>query len=195
MPRSARRTRCGGRSGGPSGGRLDRLLLRPESLKGGAAQKVAGKLLSLGLVQEVQVQSGEPAWRTGEDGTCSGLRLTPAGIEAIGIEPDQGGTAEASSEPGGDPDEGPKPGPEGSGPRPGSKQALVLSLLARKEGATLDQLVAATGWLPHTTRAALTGLRQRGYTLVRNKDEAGRTVYRIEDSEGRVGKGASGRAA
>src|SRR5688572_21556978 len=54
-------------------------------------------------------------------------------------------------------------------PRAGSKQAIVLDLLDRPQGATLDELVAATGWLPHTTRAALTGFRKRGFELERNK--------------------------
>jgi hypothetical protein len=43
-----------------------------------------------------------------------------------------------------------------------TKQDQIASLLLRDEGATLDQMVAATGWLPHTTRAALTGLRKKG---------------------------------
>ena len=49
--------------------------------------------------------------------------------------------------------------------RPGTKQALIAGLLRREQGATLDELIAATGWLPHTTRAALTGLRRKGCTL------------------------------
>lgn len=49
-------------------------------------------------------------------------------------------------------------------PRPGSKQALVIGMLSAKSGATLGALVDATGWLPHTTRAALTGLRKRGFS-------------------------------
>jgi hypothetical protein len=40
-------------------------------------------------------------------------------------------------------------------------------------------LIAATGWLPHTTRAALTGLRRRGYTIERERSEKGGSVYRI----------------
>jgi len=55
----------------------------------------------------------------------------------------------------------------------------ILDLLQRDQGASLDDLIAATGWLPHTTRAALTGLRQRGYGLARSKAADGRTVYRI----------------
>jgi Protein of unknown function (DUF3489) len=61
---------------------------------------------------------------------------------------------------------------------PLTKTALVLSLLKRSEGATLDQMVAATGWLPHTTRAALTGLRKRGHGIARTATDKG-SVYRI----------------
>ena len=61
----------------------------------------------------------------------------------------------------------------------GTKQALVLGLLQRKEGASLAELVAATGWLPHTTRAALTRLRQSGHDLQKEKRDTGETAYRI----------------
>ena len=48
--------------------------------------------------------------------------------------------------------------------------------------ATLDELVAATGWLPHTTRAALTRLRQSGHAIHKAKDDQNRTVYRITET-------------
>ena len=64
-------------------------------------------------------------------------------------------------------------------PRSGSKQALIISLLQRGGGATLGDLVAATDWLPHTTRAALTGLRKKGYTIEKTKGEDGKTVYAL----------------
>ncbi len=41
----------------------------------------------------------------------------------------------------------------------------MVALLQRGDGAALAELVSATGWLPHTTRAALTGLRKRGYAV------------------------------
>ena len=63
--------------------------------------------------------------------------------------------------------------------RPGSKRALVLELLARKQGVTLSELVEATGWLPHTTRAALTGLRQKGHSIERSTRAGGASVYRV----------------
>ena len=67
-------------------------------------------------------------------------------------------------------------------PRPGSKQALILSLLSRRQGASLAEMMQATGWLPHTTRAALTGLRQRGCTIERSASADGSSTYRTNPS-------------
>ena len=64
-------------------------------------------------------------------------------------------------------------------PRSGSKQALLVAMLTRDKGATLDALVEATGWLPHTTRAALTGLRKRGFVMERIRREKLGSLYRI----------------
>jgi hypothetical protein len=73
----------------------------------------------------------------------------------------------------------------GATPREGSKTALVLGLLGRAEGAALEDLVTATGWLPHTTRAALTGLRKRGYAVRREKRAGGPSVYRVNAATAR----------
>ena len=54
-------------------------------------------------------------------------------------------------------------------PRPESKIAQVNRLLERVEGATLAELVEATGWLPHTTRATLTGLKKKGKVITKGK--------------------------
>ena len=64
-------------------------------------------------------------------------------------------------------------------PRAGSKLARVIDLLQRSDGATIASLTEATGWLPHTSRAALTGLRKRGYAVVRERIEGRNSVYRI----------------
>ena len=64
-------------------------------------------------------------------------------------------------------------------PREGSKAALVIKMLRGGSGATLDTLVEATGWLPHTTRAALTGLRKRGFEIMRSADAGAVSTYRI----------------
>ena len=64
-------------------------------------------------------------------------------------------------------------------PRAGSKLARVFDLLQRRCGATIPTLIEATGWLPHTTRAALTGLRKRGYAIAHERIDGGDSVYRI----------------
>lgn len=60
-----------------------------------------------------------------------------------------------------------------------SKQAQLAALLVRDEGATLDQMIALTGWLPHTTRAALTGLRKKGYVINSDKLDGVRTYRAV----------------
>ena len=54
-------------------------------------------------------------------------------------------------------------------PKGVTKAEKVVALLKRKQGTTLEEMVQATGWLPHTTRAPLTGLKKRGHTIERTK--------------------------
>ena len=65
-----------------------------------------------------------------------------------------------------------------SAPRRQTKMGGVIARLEREQGATLDEMVKATGWLPHTTRAALTGLKKKGHTIQRDK-RGDVTCYRI----------------
>jgi len=60
-----------------------------------------------------------------------------------------------------------------------SKQQQLAALVLRNGGATLDQMIAATGWLPHTTRAALTGLKKKGYALSSDKVDGVRTYRAV----------------
>lgn len=46
-----------------------------------------------------------------------------------------------------------------------TKLSFLLGLISREEGATLEELTSATEWLPHTARAAITGLRKRGHEV------------------------------
>ncbi len=75
--------------------------------------------------------------------------------------------------------------PEAMAPAPTeprvNKSDLVIGLLQRTGGATLDEMVAATGWLPHTTRAALTGLKKKGHPVTSEKADGVRH-YRIKSS-------------
>jgi len=59
-----------------------------------------------------------------------------------------------------------------------TKRARLIALLERKEGASLDDMVVATGWLPHTTRAALTGLRKAN-KIIQSEKVDGVRRYRI----------------
>lgn len=65
------------------------------------------------------------------------------------------------------------------GSKKSSKQDCLAALLVRGEGATLDQMIAATGWLPHTTRAAMTGLRKKGYVIDSDKLDGVRTYRAV----------------
>ena len=77
-----------------------------------------------------------------------------------------------------------EPGPiRPSAPRGGSKLARVIALLERDHGATIAELIVATGWLA-TTRAALTGLRKRGYAVAINRSDDNRgSFYRVPAGE------------
>lgn len=82
-------------------------------------------------------------------------------------------------------------------PKALTKIDFILVLLTRPEGATLEQMVEATGWLPHTTRAALTGLKKKGHPLISSKAKGVRT-YRVvtgQQEDSRTSAGRSARAA
>lgn len=50
-----------------------------------------------------------------------------------------------------------------------SKKARVVALLRREQGAVMAEITEATGWLPHSARAVLTGLRKKGVTIEKSK--------------------------
>lgn len=63
-----------------------------------------------------------------------------------------------------------------------SKAALVQGLLRRAEGASMGDLIAATGWQPHSARAFISGLRKSGVEVPKEKVD-GLTRYRIAAAE------------
>jgi hypothetical protein len=174
--------------------REDRCVIAPSMLKGGAAQKVATKLLAAGLVRETKAKAGMETWRRNEEtGQAYSLKLTAAGLKAIAVDArDSQSVPRKGVAPNADDDASKAKtaaniatagsatvAPIATSPRRGTKIARVIELLQRDQGAKLDELVAATGWLPHTARAALTGLRHRGYEVRRERGENGRaSVYR-----------------
>ncbi len=80
-----------------------------------------------------------------------------------------------------------------------TKASMVEDLLASNDGATLDVMCVATGWLPHTCRAFLTGLRKKGKVINRAKREDGTSVYRfgepVADPHAGPASGAGEKAA
>jgi hypothetical protein len=60
-----------------------------------------------------------------------------------------------------------------------TKRAQLIMLLERPDGASIEEIGERLGWLPHTVRAALTGLRHAGRELKRDKNAEGRSVYRL----------------
>jgi Protein of unknown function (DUF3489) len=60
-----------------------------------------------------------------------------------------------------------------------TKAATVQKLFSRPRGATLAEIMETTGWLPHSARAFMTGLRRKGHDLVRECRSSGETSWRI----------------
>jgi hypothetical protein len=172
--------------------REDHCLEVRENMKGAAAAKVSGKLVKLGLVREVRAKAGMPVWRRDGAGQGYALKLTAVGLKAIAVDPgSEEAIATSKTTPPqlqGHPDATNHPRLDISEhaktrtPRASSKLARVIDLLQQSDGATILQLMEATGWQPHTTRAALTGLRKRGYAVVRGRVDGGNSVYRIASS-------------
>jgi hypothetical protein len=132
----------------------------------------------------IEAKPGAPIWRRDNAGQGYALKLTAAGLKAIAVDEgspeaiEPGEAAQPQAKNGAIPDEG-NLRARAAAPRHGSKLALVIELLRRADGATIADLTQATGWLPHTTRAALTGLRKRRYAVIRDRLAAGNSVYRI----------------
>jgi len=68
-------------------------------------------------------------------------------------------------------------------PPASTKRAQLIGLLERPEGATVAQIGQRLSWLPHTVRAAITGLRKAGREVTRSKDADDRSVYRLVSIE------------
>lgn len=135
----------------------------PETLSARAnAAKAINALVDKGLAEERETTDVATVHRTDGD-IRFGAFATDAGLAAIGIGEATGETTAI-----------PKPERQ-------TKAAAVIALLERDEGATLSELIAATDWLPHTTRAALTGLRKKGYNVERTK-RGEETCYRIVEA-------------
>jgi hypothetical protein len=173
--------------------RTDSLALPlPKSLKGGAVIKVIKPLIEKGLLEEVDANRklNDPVWRETGDGHAVTLIITDAGLEAIGVEPDTGPQAATRGE---ETDEVPAAPAEASGQpapaaaprerktREGTKQALVIEMLRRPEGASIAEIVEATGWLSHTARGVLAGSLKKklGLAIDSEKHDTRGRIYKF----------------
>ncbi len=175
--------------------RQDRAVLPlPKSLriKGGAVTKTLEGLHKKGLLEEKPTARNAAAWREGEDGRRIMLVITDAGLQAIDGEP-AGNSSKQSTPTKTQPKQRSRRAerkPSGSKPngrtslvmvRPSTKQALLIDLLKRKKGATIEKIVEATGWQPHSVRGAISGtLKKRlGLMVTSEKPGDGPRRYRI----------------
>ena len=156
--------------------RTDRLALPlPKSLKGGAAHKVINALIGKGLLREVKANRklGDPVWRENEEGHGLTLIITDTGFAAIGIDVEPQKTKVQKAEP--------KLIPTERKIREGTKQALVIEMLRRPEGASIAEIVEATNWASHTTRGFLAGALKKklGLAIDSEKDDTRGRIYKV----------------
>ncbi len=143
----------------------------PPTLRGGARVKVFGGLTSRGLIVE---QNGKHLLT--DDGYAAIGRSRPAHdpepVKDAALEADVA-AAEATW-----PDTVKEAKPH---TRENSKQAQVVAMLKRAEGATIPQVMAATGWQAHTVRGTFAGAfkKKLGLNLISEKVQGGERVYRV----------------
>ncbi|PXW66231.1 uncharacterized protein DUF3489 [Loktanella sp. PT4BL] len=159
--------------------RADNIALPlPEGLHGAAAKKVVTMMIDRGWLEEVDANTrkGEPLWRETGDGHGTTLVVTDAGLLAVGIEPVVVKTMAAVRE-----HAAAATMPKTSTPRTGTKQAQIIALLQRPEGASVAEIVAVTGWLAHSVRGLISGSLKKklGLPVSSAKVENRGTVYRI----------------
>lgn len=161
----------------------------PEGLHGAAAQKAVTAMITRGWLEEVDadLRRGEPLWRETGDGHGTTLVATEAGLEAIGIEPVAASAVATARRAKPQPDAEPAPTTEANDtPKPvairaGTKQAQIIALLQRPEGASIAEIVEATGWLAHSARGLISGglKKKLGLQITSVKEQGRGSVYRI----------------
>jgi DNA-binding MarR family transcriptional regulator len=170
------------------------VLPLPRSLKvnKAAATTVLKSLLKKGLVAERPAAADEAHWRKTRDGGRTALVIADTGLQAISVEvnrktskqshstklPSKQRSRRAERKP-----SGAKPNGRTSSAvaQPGTKQALLIDLLKRKKGVTIEKIVEATGWQPHSVRGAISGTLKKklGLMVTSEKSNDGPRRYRI----------------
>ena len=181
----------------------------PAKISGAPLAKVLQSLLARELIEEVETSDAAATWRTRDDGIGLSLRATPAACKEIAVAPAEAkqakparakaakasGAKKAHAGPrsatqpkrarkaakGRSPARKPAVAPTRGKSREGTKQAEMIALLRRREGGTIDEIVAATGWQKHTVRGAIAGALKKklGLDVTSEKVEGRGRVYKI----------------
>ena len=141
------------------------------SIKGGPVGNSLKSLLKRGLIEEIKASNLNTVWRHDEAGSLT-LRTTPLAYSALGIG-DAEGTAPAVQ-----PDLTP------ATRRKGTKQTQLIAMLTAADGASINEIIAVTGWRAHTARGVISGVLRKklGLTILSGKAEGRGRVYRIVDT-------------
>ena len=147
----------------------------PEGVKGGARLKVIAGLFNKALI----TRQGSHDWFVAAEGYDALGRARPApttaklrmkiktAVTPANLAPVQAGAEQEPAIP---------------TLRTGTKQAAVIAMLQRPEGATISQICAATAWQAHTVRGAMAGQfkKKLGLSIVSEKPQGGERVYRVD---------------
>jgi hypothetical protein len=141
----------------------DRAIRWPSNLRGGARTKIISALVDAGLARN----------RSGS------LVITDDGMRAVGVEPVAASKGKRAGRAKAAPKKGDAKAPRAT--RADSKQARLIEMLKRKEGASIEEIVKAFGWQPHTVRGAIAGALKKklGLDVVSEKVEGRGRVYAI----------------
>ncbi len=146
------------------------------NLNGNAASMVLHSLINKGLAEEVPANSNMPIWREAEDGAPVSLRATAAAYQALGL-----GEEMITEETGAhlhptDNHDDPKPKT-----RVNSKQAQLIAMLKRPEGASIIEISQELNWQAHSVRGAIAGSLKKklGLEMTSEKVDGRGRVHRI----------------
>ncbi len=144
-----------------------------------AVTKTIKSMIADGFIEEIPAGRDDDVWEHTESAGNTTLIITNAGLAAIGIEDGTANKATQSRTRAKKTARGAKPAKKASRARVGdgggktSKQDVVIGLLRRQQGATIDEMMAATDWQAHSVRGFMSGaLKKRlGLELVSDKNK------------------------